>query len=721
MAWLRIYKDGAWWYSAEIEESGPTVITSPTKDTEYYGYTQWEDAGYEVNRYTHKVPVIDSSTIGDPSNPTISSWNTYYGIIRGMFRNYKKKSYPTVTWNLEQPDGTVIMRNQVSSTGIDISFSNLTGQYDAYLYFTFNSSVSTETEYGSYWTEHYYDLPSQPIDNWIQNNYTGYGSVAPGTNDFDTRNIYQDVTWSISYRKQIYTATLDKNGGTGGTDGPIYQWANKWYSDSSATNSITSISIPTKTGYSFEGYYVGNEQVIKSNGEIKSEYTISSNTTAKAKWKAKTYTVTFDLNNPMTEDDQRPDCDSTSKTVTYDSSYGDLPTPSRVGYDFDGWYTSATGSTKISSDTIYKTANNSTIYAHWNIKWFTVKATNSTGIVSVKVGDNTAGESSTGTYKYWEPVRIKATVDEETEPVPGTGYNFSEWLDLNDLNPAGRPKSVSNANPLDIEHVKKDINYQGTTYSGAKHYTVILSKDNNFIDKCGYYRDGSQVVGTTISDLLYGQIIELWALPKNDMLGYCEFDGWFNGNIPVGPENKPQDLTEHYEIKVIGNMTLKAKGHLEVPRFEIKLKNNGCNNTNQNGGTVSINYTDGYGFNSGIKIVNPGETKSVYVLKNLANNSSLKLKVEDIGYNYQFKNWVKGDWSSTDLEWEVKTITQPGTYEANFELWNLDGATWKGYYIFVKTSDPDLPWKIVKEIKIKTKDTGEESDWKRSSKAPSQP
>lgn len=45
-------------------------------------------------------------------------------------------------------------------------------------------------------------------------------------------------------------------------------------------------------------------------------------------------------------------------------TYGTLPTPARTGYTFDGWYTSASGGTKITSSSTI-TAN-TTIYAHWN-------------------------------------------------------------------------------------------------------------------------------------------------------------------------------------------------------------------------------------------------------------------------------------------------------------------------------------------------------------------
>ncbi|MDU2155964.1 BspA family leucine-rich repeat surface protein, partial [Clostridium sp.] len=57
----------------------------------------------------------------------------------------------------------------------------------------------------------------------------------------------------------------------------------------------------------------------------------------------------------------------TSKTLTYGSQYGTLPTPTRTGYTFNGWYTAASGGTKVSSTTTIG-ASNTTIYAHWTKK-----------------------------------------------------------------------------------------------------------------------------------------------------------------------------------------------------------------------------------------------------------------------------------------------------------------------------------------------------------------
>lgn len=54
-----------------------------------------------------------------------------------------------------------------------------------------------------------------------------------------------------------------------------------------------------------------------------------------------------------------------SKTITYDSTYGELPTPLREGYTFDGWYTLSSGGSKITSSTKVTYTNDHTLFAHW--------------------------------------------------------------------------------------------------------------------------------------------------------------------------------------------------------------------------------------------------------------------------------------------------------------------------------------------------------------------
>ena len=52
-------------------------------------------------------------------------------------------------------------------------------------------------------------------------------------------------------------------------------------------------------------------------------------------------------------------------SVTYDSPYGTLPTATRDGYEFQGWYTTETGGIQVTDSTIVNTPYDHTLYAHW--------------------------------------------------------------------------------------------------------------------------------------------------------------------------------------------------------------------------------------------------------------------------------------------------------------------------------------------------------------------
>lgn len=82
-------------------------------------------------------------------------------------------------------------------------------------------------------------------------------------------------------------------------------------------------------------------------------------------WAANTWTVTFDYNKPSNAYYDVTNNNTKSKTVTYDSAYGSLPSPALNGWKFVGWFTEQTNGTLITKDTIVRTNNNHTLYAHW--------------------------------------------------------------------------------------------------------------------------------------------------------------------------------------------------------------------------------------------------------------------------------------------------------------------------------------------------------------------
>lgn len=71
----------------------------------------------------------------------------------------------------------------------------------------------------------------------------------------------------------------------------------------------------------------------------------------------KSYTVSFDINGGTLISG------ATSKTIYNGQKYGKLPTVERNNYLFQGWYTAATGGTKVTNTTVFNAAT--TIYVHW--------------------------------------------------------------------------------------------------------------------------------------------------------------------------------------------------------------------------------------------------------------------------------------------------------------------------------------------------------------------
>lgn len=79
--------------------------------------------------------------------------------------------------------------------------------------------------------------------------------------------------------------------------------------------------------------------------------------TKTASYSAAVFTVSFDANGGTVG--------TVSKSVTYGSAYGELPTPVRDGYVFQGWFTAAEGGTEITAASIVAITANATLWAHW--------------------------------------------------------------------------------------------------------------------------------------------------------------------------------------------------------------------------------------------------------------------------------------------------------------------------------------------------------------------
>jgi len=107
-------------------------------------------------------------------------------------------------------------------------------------------------------------------------------------------------------------------------------------------SAMPSITVPSKSGYTFGGYYTGTDgsgtRYYDENGESVRNWDIANNTTLHAKWTGNSYQVAFDAN------------EGTGTMANEDFTYGAAAKPlttntyTREGYYFLGWNTNADGS-----------------------------------------------------------------------------------------------------------------------------------------------------------------------------------------------------------------------------------------------------------------------------------------------------------------------------------------------------------------------------------------
>jgi len=195
-----------------------------------------------------------------------------------------------------------------------------------------------------------------------------------------------------------------------------------------------SITVPTRRGYFFDGYYTernGNgSQIFGAYGHINKYatgyvsyshgagastwwskdlsdgYEGTASLNLYADWRAKTYNVTLNQNGGSGG--------TGSVTVTYDSAMPAITKPTRTGYTFQGYFDSASGGTKYyntdgTSAKIWDKIEDTTLYAQWTPNVYNVtfdcNATNLLQDPSFESGAWTGGERSTeyvhsGGYSY---------------------------------------------------------------------------------------------------------------------------------------------------------------------------------------------------------------------------------------------------------------------------------------------------------------------------------
>ena len=248
----------------------------------------------------------------------------------------------------------------------------------------------------------------------IDNEYSTSITVTMPESDLIIEAVYETIP--------TYKVTFNSNGGTVSGTGTKTVTSGEKYG---------TLPTATKSGYTFDGWYTSG-----SGGTRITENTtvsLTGNQTLYAHWTEKTYTVTFNANGGNLSG-------NSYITVKTGSRYGTLPTATKSGYTFDGWYTSGSGGTRITENTTVSLTGNQTLYAHWTEKTYTVTFNANGGnlsgnsYITVKTGSRygtlpTATRNSY-TFDSWYTSENGGTKITENTTVSLTGNQtlYAHWI-----------------------------------------------------------------------------------------------------------------------------------------------------------------------------------------------------------------------------------------------------------------------------------------------------
>lgn len=348
----------------------------------------------------------------------------------------------------------------------------------------------------------------------------------------------QTASGSISVpAKTSYTITYNANGGSGA---PASQ--TKWY----GTSLKLSTTKPTRTGYTFKGWGTSSSTTTVSYASG-ATYTANSAATLYAIWTANSYKITFNANGGTGG--------PTSQTKYYGTTLKlSTSEPTRDGYNFLGWSTSATAKNPLYSAGANYTANSGcTLYAVWETAYSAPSVISNSLQVErrSKNTDGTYEENGDGTYLSVElkcycraaPTTMEIAAFYTKDLSEGTGLPTKVWSETVDL-------EVTDAQLSELETegvIKYEIeeNLALAESSGNLLYnSVLMTFPQSTVTKApiraGYDKDISLVKGAYIT------------------IGTAENNVW--GSTHLVGTIKEAESAGGYTYRYVGTITLDPDG-----------------------------------------------------------------------------------------------------------------------------------------------------------------
>ena len=525
--------------------TGKAITLSDPTPPEGYKFDGWyTDEGYttkktviaadetgEITLYAKYSPITYSVKFNaNGGSGTMSDQTFTYDVSAALTENsFTKEGYEFSGWNTKA-DGTgtgYSDKAEVSNLSAeDRAAVTLYAQWTAGTY-----TVSFDTNGGSgspgnktvTYGETYGALPSDVTKTGYD--FAGWFTAADGGSEVTSETkveITEDQTLHAHWTAARYTVTFDANGGTVDPESKTVDYGSTY----------GELPTPTRSGYGFTGWFTDAENgtEVKASDNV----TTADDMTLYAHWEEGKFTVTFNANGGAPE--------TQTKTVTNTAKYGELPTCTRDGYDFAGWFTAVSGGTEIITDSVVNLTDSQTLYAHWTAKTYTVNFDAGTGATVTPSAATVTYDSAYGSL-----------------PVPAkTGYDFSGWFTAAD---GGSEVTASTI----VKITDAQTLYAHWT---AKTYKVTFNANGGSV---------STASKNVTYDETYGD------LPTPARTGHS-FAGWFTA------ADGGSKVTSETKVEITDARTLYA--HWTANEYTVTFNANGGEDVST---SLSVTYGSNYG------------------------------------------------------------------------------------------------------------------------------
>lgn len=294
-----VYEDitlGASW-DASCSVSGSTVtvnitVTFDAVSGDYSEYQLWvngtkQKTSYRIHyvdntyalSYSYTVTADSSGKVTPTIKAVVHSYNTGNSYTIGTISpSLTYAAYYTVTYNANGGSGE--MASSTATYGQAFTTRQNAYSRAGYTFVGWNESSDGS---GTWWD----------IKNYYHGSYSAGASGSYGVYEGAgswTWSYAKDLTLYAQWKANTINVTFDQQGGTGGSTSMqiTYDTAQGHYPD---------ITVPTRTGYTFNGYYTakngGGVQYLNSAGNSVRKWDLASNTTLYAYWKATQGTIYY--------------------------------------------------------------------------------------------------------------------------------------------------------------------------------------------------------------------------------------------------------------------------------------------------------------------------------------------------------------------------------------------------------------------------------------------